>query len=94
MGDLVIGSHWISWATVFDRFCQKTRVRQLAEVKYYGAISVVKNESQSVETIWLAFVSWFQHIRLIYVAQHIRPTDKCPQSPTDGQVSTKPNISD
>ncbi len=23
-------------------------------------MSVVKNESQSVETIWLAFVSWFE----------------------------------
>ena len=38
-----------------------------------------------------------KHQTIMKVSQHIRLTGKCPQSPTyqtDGQLSTKPNISD
>ena len=66
VGERVIGSHGLRYSElsiVFAKRLESDRI-SLAEVKYYGAISVVKSESESVEfetlTVWLAFVSWFE----------------------------------
>ena len=62
VGDILMGSrgpHFFRSSNIFAQRLDSNEIC-LTEVQFYAYISVLKQSSSSTETIWLAFVPWYE----------------------------------